>query len=185
VAPAPRPPLPRFGIGLFGGASAVEAQDGGSMHDSNDLGLLARLRLTDGLLIEGELGRMTYDIDGIDNARVDRRLGGALLYEIGARNRWAPYLLGGLGVQQADVGGGTYETTQSYAELGAGLRFAITQKFHIAADIRAGSRNTVDSTGDTAPVKTGTTARVITPPPESSNENEEYTRFRLSALLYF
>jgi len=184
VAPAPRP-LPRFGIGAFLGGSGVEAQDGGTMHDSRDMGLLARFRLTPGFVLEGELGKTSYDINGVDNARVDRRLGASLLYEIGAYNRWAPYVLVGLGVQQADVGGGEFQTTQDFAEIGAGLRWAISRNFHLAADIRLGSRDTVDSNSEDMVYATGTTARVITPPTESSSENEEYTRFRLSAFIYF
>jgi hypothetical protein len=183
VAVAPvRAPLPKLGIGLFGGGSAVEAQDGGSAHQSDDLGLLARFRLTPGLILEGELGKMSYDDGDFDNVRVDRRLGASLVYEIGAYNRWAPYVLAGVGVQQAETGG-VYETTQDFAEIGVGLRWAVSQKFHLAFDLRAGSRATVSDNTDTMPV--GTATRTITPPTESSDQSEEYTRGRLSAILYF
>jgi hypothetical protein len=181
---APERPLPRLGIGLFAGGSAVESQTGDSTHESDDLGLLARFRLTPGLIIEGELGKMSYDVDGIDNARVDRRLGASLLYEIGARNRWAPYLLVGMGVQQAEVGG-EFTTTQDYGEIGAGLRWAVTEKFHLAFELRAGSRATVSSDDMVTTAPTGTSGRVITPPTEDSDETEEYTRGRLNAILYF
>jgi hypothetical protein len=181
---APERPLPRLGVGLFAGGSAVESQTGDSTHESDDLGLLARFRLTPGLIIEGELGKMSYDVDGVDNARVDRRLGASLLYEIGARNRWAPYLLAGMGVQQAEVGG-QFTTTQDYGEIGAGLRFAVTEKFHLAFELRAGSRATVSSDDMVTTAPEGTAPRVITPPSESSDETEEYTRARLNAILYF
>jgi hypothetical protein len=196
VSPAPvaapgvvavaRPELPRLGIGLFAGGSQVEAQDGGSMHESDDVGVLARFRLTPGLILEGELGKTSYDEANYDNVRVDRRLGGSLLYEIGAYNRWAPYVLAGIGVQQADVAG-TYETTQDFAELGVGIRFALSRQVHIAFDVRAGSRSTVssDMTAPPPPPSAETMARVISPPAESSDEPEEYTRARLSAILYF
>lgn len=180
VAPA-RAPLPKLGIGLFAGGSAVESQDGGS-HESDDLGLLARFRLTPGLVIEGEMGKMSYDVDGTNNLRVDRRLGASLLYEIGAYNKWAPYILVGTGVQQADVGG-SFETTQTYGEIGAGLRWAVSPKFHIAFDLRAGSRDTVSSSS--GGMTTGYSARTITPPAPESDASEEYTRGRLSAILYF
>ncbi len=180
----PRRELPKLGIGLFAGGSAVESQSGDSTHESDDLGLLARFRLTPGLIIEGELGKMSYDVDGVDNARVDRRLGASLLYEIGAYNRWAPYLLVGMGVQQAEVGD-DFTTTQNYGEIGVGLRWAVTPKFHLAAEIRAGSRATVDSEDSLMTAPAGTAARVITPPSESSSETEEYTRGRLNAILYF
>ena len=187
VAPA-RAPLPKLGIGLFAGGSAVEAQDGGSVHDSDDIGLLARFRLTPGLIIEGELGKMSYDVNGTDDLRVDRRLGASLLYEIGAYNKWAPYILVGTGVQQADVGG-QYTTTQDYGEIGVGLRWAVSPKFHITFDLRAGSRDTVSSSGgDVAMPTTADTTyspRTITPPPAESDDSEEYSRARLSAILYF
>jgi hypothetical protein len=189
VAPV-RQPLPKLGIGLFAGGSAVESQSGGA-NESDDLGLLARFRITPGLIIEGELGKMSYDVDGYDNVRVDRRLGASLLYEIGAYNKWAPYILVGTGVQQADVAG-EFQTTQDYGEIGAGLRWALTPKFHLAFDLRAGSRSTVSSdnsaptaTGGVNNSQTGVSMRTITPPPEASNESEEYSRARLSAILYF
>lgn len=180
VAPAPRPQLPRFGIGLFAGGSAVESQSGESANESQDIGFLARFRLTPGLLVEGELGKTSYDVNGNDNLRVDRRLSGSLIWEIGAYNKLAPYLLAGIGAQQADING-TYSTTQDFAEIGVGLRLAVTPKFHIAADIRAGSRSTVSN--DEVPG--GTLARTITPPTADSDESEEYSRARLSALVYF
>ncbi|MBA3452107.1 MAG: hypothetical protein H0T42_03300 [Deltaproteobacteria bacterium] len=176
VAVAPRPRLPKLGIGLFAGGSSTE-----EVSESSDLGLLGRLRLGNGgLLIEGELGKTSYESD----LRVDRRLGASLVYEIGARNRFAPYVLGGFGVQQADVAG-EYNTTQNFAELGIGLRYAITPKFHLAVDVRAGTRNTMSSDDpSTRPVE-GTIARTVAPPSSDSDESEEYTRARLSAILYF
>jgi hypothetical protein len=187
VAAPVRQPLPKLGIGLFAGGSAVEDQTGGS-NSSDDMGLLARFRITPGLVVEGEMGKMSYDVDGYDNVRVDRRLGVSLLYEIGAYNKWAPYILVGTGVQQADVGDGAYTTTQDYGEIGAGLRWALTPKFHLAFDLRAGSRSTVSQDSNTTSVgvtNTSTASRTITPPAETSDESEEYTRGRLSAILYF
>lgn len=176
-----RPRLPKLGIGLFAGGSAVEAQDGGSAHESDDLGFLGRYRITNGLIIEGELGKTSYDDGGYDNVRVDRRLGASLQYEIGAHNKFAPYVLAGIGVQQAEVAD-QYQTTQDFAEIGVGLRWAATPRFHLAFDIRAGSRATVAG-DETMPA--GTATRTITPPTESSAESEEYTRARLAAILYF
>jgi hypothetical protein len=185
VAPARRE-LPKLGVGLFAGGSAVESQTGDSTHESDDLGLLARFRLTPGLILEGEIGKMSYDVNGVEDARVDRRLGASLLYEIGAYNRWAPYLLVGTGVQQAEVGG-DYTTTQDFLEVGAGLRWAVTEKFHLALEVRAGSRGTVasDEPMTATDVPVGASARTITPPSADSDETEEYTRARLNAILYF
>ena len=175
VVVAPRPELPKFGIGLFAGGVAVQDTD-----DSSDIGVLGRLRLGNGgFLIEGELGKTSYTND----LRVDRRLGASLIYELGAYNRLAPYVLVGGGVQQADVAG-TYTSDQSFAEVGVGLRYALTDKFHIAVDVRAGSRATLSS--DEPETGTmGAVARSVAPPSESSDESEEYTRARLSAILYF
>lgn len=176
VVADPRPDLPKLGIGLFAGGVAVQDQD-----DSNDMGILGRLRLgNSGLLIEGELGKTSYTND----LRVDRRLGASLIWEIGARNRFAPYLLAGLGVQQADVAD-EYKTTQNFAEIGIGVRYAITPHIHITADVRAGSRDTMSSDSPSTDVP-GTASRTIGPPSEQAeDDNENYTRARLSAILYF
>jgi hypothetical protein len=170
-APEPRRALPRFGIGLFAGGVSVE-----DVEESSDIGVLGRFRLTDGLLIEGELGKTSYERD----SRVDRRLGASLVYEIGARNRFAPYVLAGLGAQQADVGD-EFTTTQNFGEIGIGLRLALTPSFHILLDVRGGSRASVssDEPRDLA------ARSVVSPPSVDSDESEEYTRARLAAALYF
>jgi len=177
-----QPPLPRFGVGLFAGGVNTDYNTQTDTKES-DYGLLARFRLTDGLLVEGELGKTTYDVGGVSNVRVDRRLGASLIYEIGARNRLAPYLLAGFGVQQADLGGGNYNTTQDFGELGVGLRFAVTEHFHLTLDVRAGTRSTVSSDQMTAPANGA--AQAVAPPTSASNQNEDYTRGRLAAILYF
>jgi hypothetical protein len=173
AAPAPRRELPKFGIGLFAGGVAVE-----DVSESSDLGVLGRFRLTPGLLIEGELGKTSYEGD----LRVDRRLGASLVYEIGAYNRLAPYVLAGLGAQQADVGD-EFTTTQNFGELGIGLRLALTPNFHLMFDVRAGSRASVSS--DAPSVSGDVAARVVSPPSVDSDESEEYTRARFAAALYF
>ena len=172
VAPS-RPELPRFGLGLFAGGVSVEDRN-----ESSDVGALARFRLTPGLILEGEIGKQTYE----ESQRTDRRLGASLIYEIGAYNKLAPYVLAGLGVQQADVEG-EYRTTQNFGELGIGLRWALTPNFHLAFDIRAGSRASVSDDRDEAVA--GSVARSVSPPSADSNESEEYSRARLSAILYF
>lgn len=174
VAQPALPPLPKFGLGLFAGGVTVE-----DVSESSDYGVLARFRLGNGgLFVEGELGKTSYE----DALRVDRRLGASLIYEFGTRNRFAPYILGGLGVQQAEVAG-SYTTDQNFAELGVGVRFAVTPKLHLALDVRAGSRDSMSSP-DT-PVA-GTAARSIAPPSGNApDDNEGYSRARLSAVLYF
>jgi hypothetical protein len=170
-----QPELPKFGMGLFAGG--VQVAD---IKDSSDVGVLGRLRLTPGLLVEGELGKTSYEND----LRVDRRLGASLVYEIGAYNKLAPYVLAGMGVQQAQVNG-DYNTTQDFGEIGIGIRYAVTPHFHLTADVRAGSRATVSNDQGYTPVPDGTAGKIITPPTSESGDNEEYTRARLSAILYF
>jgi hypothetical protein len=165
--PAPRPALPRWGLGIAAGGVSVEGQDAG-----DDLALIGRFRLTPGLAIEGEVGKNEL----ADGQRVDRRLGASLVYELGAYNRWAPYGVAGIGVSQVDVGGGEYESDQRFAEIGVGLRLALSRRIHVAADIRAGSREQIG--GDSGDAR----AFSVAPP---ADESEEYTRLRLSGLLYF
>jgi hypothetical protein len=174
VAPA-RPALPTVGLGVFAGGSSVEDQQ-----ESSDLGALLRLRLTPGLLIEGELGKTSFE----DDVRVDRRAGASLIYEIGAYNSLAPYLLGGGGVQQAEVDG-SFTTTQNFGELGVGLRWALSRNLHLTFDIRAGRRQTIDS--DQPVVLSSPTARTVAPPSGGAglDDTEDYTRGRLAAILYF
>lgn len=173
TAPPPRRMLPRFGVGLFAGGVSVEDQS-----ESSDIGLLGRIRLTNGLLVEAEVGKTTYEQD----LRVDRRLGGSLVYEIGAYNKLAPYVLAGIGVQQADVSG-EFQTRQNFGELGVGLRYAFSPNFHVMFDVRAGTRATADS--DTVEPATGTVQRSIAPPTQDSGDEEEYARARFAAVLYF
>jgi hypothetical protein len=169
VAAPPEPPMPTFGIGVFAGGSSV--QNSQNQQDSSDLGALARLRLTPGLIVEAEIAKTTFK----DTSRVDRLIGGSLIYEIGAHNTFAPYVLGGGGVQQSDVGG-TFQTTQDYAELGVGIRWALSRNLHLALDVRAGRRQSVDSNNSQFRVST------IEPPVD---DKEDFTRGRLAAILNF
>lgn len=169
VAPAPRPALPRWGVGVAAGGMDVEGQDAG-----DDLALIGRLRLTPRWQLEGEIGKSEL----ADGSRVDRRLGAGLNFEFSPYNRFTPYLVGSMGVTQVEVAAGEYESAQSFGELGIGLRYAITPRIHLAGDIRAGSRSAIDD----EPQPLDAAARSITPP---DDESEEYTRARLSAVLFF
>jgi hypothetical protein len=171
---APKPPMPTFGIGVAAGGSNVDGRQ-----DSSDLSALVRFRLTPGLLIEGELGRTSFK----DDVRVDRRIGGSLIWELGARNALAPYLLGGGGVEQADVDG-SFSTTQEFGELGVGLRWALSRNLHLTFDVRAGARKAIDSN---QPVAVSPAARSVAPPSGTNNgdDTENFTRGRLAAILYF
>jgi hypothetical protein len=168
---APRRSLPTLGV--FAGGTNVNGQE-----DSTDWGAMLRLRLGGGgLLAEGEIGKTTFK----DDVRVDRRIGASLIYEIGAHNSFAPYLLAGGGIQQADFNG-DFTTTQDFGELGVGLRWALSRNFHLTFDIRAGRRKTIDSNQSDVP----TTLRSIAPPSGGvNNDTEDYTRGRLAAVLNF
>ena len=194
---APRPALPTFGFGVFAGSTNIQDKSG----ETAELGLLGRIRLTPGLLIEAEVGKDTLkgDVAGCPSGvsrcdyvasgqRIDRRIGGSLIWEIGPENSLAPYLLVGGGVQQAKVSSGDFfgsdfTTTQDFGEVGAGLRLALSHNFHLTADIRAGRRKTIDSdqSGDVTVL-----ARTINPPSGSANDDtEDYTRGRIAAVLNF
>lgn len=196
VMAAPRrAPLPVFGLGVFGGAISVKNKD-----DSSEIGLLARLRLSGGLLVEAEIAKDELsgnvgcpsgtscpgEVDS-NGKRIDRRIGGSLIYEIGAHNSLAPYILGGGGVQQAKLSGGdfvgaNFDTTQTYAEGGAGLRLALSRSLYLAADVRVGRTWSEDSNGDASVFRSST----ITPPsPTASNNTEDYVRGRLAAIVNF
>jgi len=169
VAPAPRPALPRWGIGVAAGGVDVEGHDAG-----DDLALLGRLRLTPRWQLEGEIGKSELE----DGSRVDRRLGAGLNFEFSPYNRFTPYLVGSMGVTQVEVASGDYESSQSFGEVGIGLRLAVTPRIHLAGDIRAGSRAAIED----EPRPLDAAARSIAPP---EDESEEYTRARLSAVLFF
>jgi hypothetical protein len=186
-----QPPLPKLGIGLFAGGVSTDYNTQTNTSET-DVGVLARYRLTDSLLVEGELGKISTSVTDpqsgatVDNARVDRRLGGSLIYEIGPRNQLAPYVLAGMGVEQASVNG-NYNTTQDYGEIGLGLRLALSRNFHVTFDVRAGQRTSVSSPDMAQTLPPNTTASMVAPPPASGTTNnaEDYTRARLSAILYF
>ncbi len=163
-----RPELPRWGLGVAAGGVDVQGEAAG-----DDLALIGRMRLTPGWSLEGEIGKSEL----ADGSRVDRRLGASLIWELSAYNRWSPYVVGGMGVTQVNVGDDAYETTQEFGEIGVGLRWAVSPRVHLGADIRAGSRS---ASGDAMPLDTAT--RAISPP---ADESEEYTRARLSGVLYF
>jgi hypothetical protein len=196
VAPR-RPALPTLGFGVFAGGTSVNG-----MKDASEVGLLGRLRLGQGgLLLEAELAKDSVSGDistcvpnvpctlvAVNGDRVDRRIGGSLIWELGAHNSFAPYVLVGGGVQQAkvtsgDFFGADFTTTQDYGEIGVGLRWALSRSLHLTADIRAGRRQTIDSSQTVTPVLRGGT---INPPSGGpGNDTEDYTRARLAAVVNF
>lgn len=165
VVAAPAPALPRLGIGVFAGSVGVDNRLRG-----DDVGLLGRVRLTDALLLEGEVARAE-----MDDGRVDRRLGGALLYDLAPRSRLSLHVLGGAGVTQAEIGD-WQQQQQRYGELGLGLTYRATPRLHLAADLRGGAREPIDAVSASAEVN------ALMP---SATAEERFSRGRLSAVLYF
>jgi hypothetical protein len=192
-----RAPLPVFGFGVFAGGTAVNGN-----HDASEVGVMARLRLTEGLLIEGEVAKDSFSgtvapacpagaecpLIAASGNRTDRRIGGSLIWELGARNSFAPYVLAGGGVQQAkvtsgDFVGADFTSTQDYGEVGIGLRLSLSRNFQLIGDIRAGRRWTIDGTENVMPVARAT--GTINPPSTGDNNTEDYSRARVAAVVMF
>ena len=170
-ARAPAPPLPRLGIGIFGGTVGVENND----DYGSDLGLVGRLRLTRHFLLEAEVSKTELS----DGERVDKRIGGALMLDLLPHSALSPFLLGGGGFGQTDVNDGTFTAEQLYGELGVGLEWRLGRHFALFGDIRAGVRETNASEDELLLVRgVGGDEAVI-------DDNERFTRARLGALLYF
>ena len=165
AAPPEPERLPRFGVGVFAGASDINNRIQGE-----DVGLVGRLRLTDSFLIEGEFGQSE-----LETQRVDRRLGGTLIYDVMPRSRLSLQLLGGMGVTQVDLGDGTWQSDQQYGELGLGLSYRLTRNLHLSMDARAGALAAVEG----GPSEKGLQA--VAP----SSDEERFSRVRFGAMLYF
>ena len=180
IAPAPapyvaaavveEPILPRWGFGVFMGGVSVDGE-----HEGEDVGLVGQLRLTRGLLVEGEIAKNTLENGG----RVDRRMMAGLTYELGAERRLAPYLTAGLGTTQVKVDGG-WEDNQAIGEVGAGLRWRLSPRIALFGDVRLGQRETVDKGDTIQPLPTDASARALVP-----DDEESYSRVRLGGLLTF
>jgi len=168
AAVAPEP-LPRVGLGIFGGGVNVEGNDAGS-----DLGLIGRLRLSRHFLFEAEVSKTEL----ADGARVDRRIGGALLLDLAPYSALSVYLLGGGGFGQTDVDNGTLTAEQAYGEVGAGLEWRLTRHIALFGDLRAGVRKSNASQDEILLVRGGGGGPTV-------RDTEDFTRARLGALLYF
>jgi hypothetical protein len=166
---APRPALPRWGLGVFAGGVALENQEAGT-----DYGVAGRVRLLGGLYLDGEIAKSQVESDA---TRVDRRAALGLTWDISPYRRLSPTLIGAVGAIDTQVGS-EYQTTQAFSEVGLGLRYGLTERVHLFGDIRAGSRAQAD---DGASPRGGATARVAPAP----DETEEYTSARIGAMLFF
>ncbi len=163
VAPAP---LSRWGLGVFAGSVHIDDQEAGS-----DLGLVGRYRLSPNWSIEGELAK-TKSTNG---SRVDRRVGGALVWTLPVGRKLRPSLLVGAGYGQSELGDGEFHAEQGYGEVGFGLTYQLTESLHLMADVRSGSRSSADD--DVMYVAKGGVVEF--------DEDEDYSRARLGGMFYF
>jgi hypothetical protein len=161
---APTPPLQpmaRLGIGMFAGSMDSDGAQ------ADDVGLLARYRLTPGWAVEAELAEVTSD-DGADSSR----FGGAVLYDFTPFSTLSPYVV---------AGAGAWDGTR-YAEVGVGLNYKLTRNLHVAADVRGGIHCDTCTDEPRAVDYEGVTSR----PVDDGDENgSRYTRARMSAILHF
>ena len=183
---APPPPLSRFGIGVYGGAVGVQGSDGSTPTTTgSDYGFIARLRLTPGWSVEGEIGKSQFSDSSSTSStagetRMDRRYGASLIYEFGAYNALAPYIVGGLGETVSNLSNGSTSPDSFFGEIGIGLRYRIAPHIEIAADIRAGHSQASSDNPPTAFAASTTSSTLI---PDANGE--DYTRGRVSAILTF
>jgi hypothetical protein len=160
AAPRVLAPLPRLGIGVYAGALDIDGRTQG-----DEIGLFGRLRLTEKLYAEAELSQAE-----LTNAHIDNRLGASLLFDFAPRSRFSLNVLGGVGVTQTQSNE-VFED-KSYGEVGLGLTYRPTQRFQLAADIRAGARTPVEQEFETSDGSTDL-------------EEEGFFRSRLSAMVFF
>ena len=165
AAPSPPPQPPVFGLGVFGGPVDSEGLE------SSDLGLFARLRVSQHLRIEGEVSRSDYTY--LD--RTDRRLGAALLYDFAPHARLSPYLLGGLGFGRTEIDDKRVGADLAYGELGLGLEWRLADRLSLLGDVRAGSIET----------RMDDQARPLIVDEAIPKDESDYGRGRLGLLLYF
>jgi hypothetical protein len=121
IAPPP-PPRPRsvLAVGVH-----VGQLDGEHSGDANIAGLSLRWR---GAMLEGEveLGRRVYQ----DADVRERSLAATLYLNLGRRDAFHPYLLGGVGALEDD---------RVFGALGAGLAVPVASRLTLAGDLRVGS----------------------------------------------
>ncbi|HWN69035.1 MAG TPA: outer membrane beta-barrel protein, partial [Haliangium sp.] len=160
AAPPVYAPLPRLGIGVYAGSVDIDGRTQGG-----ELGLFGRLRLTEKLYVEGEVAQAE-----LTNSHIDNRAGASLLFDFSPRSRFSLNVLGGLGLTQTETSDAFED--KSYGELGLGVTYRPTQRFQLAADIRAGARSPVEQDFETTDGS-------------SDFEEEGFYRSRLSAMVFF
>lgn len=170
----PAPPLapintePTVGIGLFGGGMTVDETDfsGG--------GFLARIRLADGVQIEGELGGVRRA--EIEDAPEHHVAGISLLWDVfdcGDIDGYGALGAGGIHTEHAEEGVG-------FVEVGFGVDWRLTEHLYLGADLRFGGMGRSE-TGDVALLGAGD----LGAPVDDDHEAIGYSRGRLFGMVYF
>lgn len=120
VAPAPPRPRPVVALGLHLGQL-----EGDRTGNAGTAGLSVRWR---GAMLEGELelGRRALH----DSDVSERSLAASLYLNLGHRDRFHPYLVGGVGALDGD---------RVFGALGAGLAVPVASRLTLAGDLRVGS----------------------------------------------
>jgi hypothetical protein len=169
--PSPEPERLPVGLGIFGGAAGAA----GDREAAGELGLLGRLSLARQVQLEVELSR-TYIDDPAE--RVDNRAGAALLIHLIRTAPISPYLLGGGGFSRVDLDDGDLAADRPYGEIGAGIDWVIARHLCLFGDIRAGLRKIDDGSADDRP-------GIARPASSGDDEDSEFARARIGAMLYF
>lgn len=166
AAPVRERRLPMFGIGVAGGFSRIDDTDA----EAGDTSLFVRLRVTPGLILEGDFGKTEFK----DSQREDRRFGLSGIYEFGARNAVSPYLVLSGGVRGDFDNDDEFTSRQTFVEGGIGLRIALSRNLHLTGDYRWGANEAVEDEGE---------YRILID--DGIDDSEEYQRARFAAVLYF
>ena len=171
VAPPP-PPLERRLLALGVLFGAAEVGDGGA---GGDLALLGRLGLSRHIALELEVAETEFAASG----RVDRRAGGGLLYDFGPADPWSVYLVGGTGLGRLQRDESDSGSPFGYAELGAGLTWRVSDRFHLMAELRGGNQRS------SARHMSGGRALYHGSPSASLGGDEGYSRARIGGFFAF
>ncbi|MGE5184303.1 MAG: outer membrane beta-barrel protein [Acidobacteriota bacterium] len=191
-ADAVQPPPVSFAMGLLIGTfdTAHPGATNVTTVSESDLGIVGRVRFARNFLVDAELGRSTSSWSGADavqpgmttTVRVDKRVGAAIVYDLLPDRGFSPYALAGLGLQRVNLIG-NWDATQDYAELGIGVRMAITPNVQVTFDVRAGARRTLRSDPED---RIDSSAMIVAPPAASASDtSEDYTRARIAGVVCF
>lgn len=164
----------RWGIGGFLGAS----KEDGKEELGAGVGIIGQFKLSRSFSLEVEYNEIDYDrrFDDKRFDRTDSSVGGSLLWDTSSK-RFAPYLLIGGGVGESDIGEGALTVDYGYLEIGVGARLRIGRSFQFLADIRRGNRESESQSEKRQIHKSSKTVE--------HRSEEDYTRFRLSGMIFF